>query len=185
MLTRRLWRCVLLLAVCTNLCWGAPMYDEQIKAATDKYLESYDWRLYKAQLIAESRLNPDAESPVGAKGIAQFMPATWAEVAEDLEFPPGASPHDPQYAIPAGAYYMQKQMKGWTAPRPHADRVCLALASYNAGFGSLLRAQRKAGGASEYSKIADALPQVTGENATETTTYVRRILRIYSQLVTR
>ena len=34
-----------------------------------------------AQLAQESRWNPDATSPAGAQGIAQFMPATWATTA--------------------------------------------------------------------------------------------------------
>ncbi len=181
----QLWAVVLLLVVSADHCRAVPMFDDQIKAATNKHLKGYDWRLYKAQLIAESGLNPNAKSPVGARGLAQFMPATWQEVAKALDFPPEASPEDPQYAIPAGAYYMKRQLKGWTAPRPEVDRLCLALASYNAGFGNILRAQRKADGANDYNKIIQALPQVTGHNADETKTYVRRILRIYSNLVTR
>jgi len=160
------------------------MYDKQIEAASNMYLPGLDWRLYKAQLIAESNLNPDAVSPVGAKGIAQFMPGTWYDVALELNFPPKALPTDPEYAIPAGAYYMSKQFKSWTAPRPDVDRFCLALASYNAGFGNLLKAQHKAGGANEYNVIIAALPQVTGRHAVETATYVWRILRIFSGLVT-
>src|SRR5690606_20537269 len=54
-------------------------YNELIRLAAQKYLPGYDWRLYKAQLWQESKLNPYATSPAGAKGIAQFMPATWAE----------------------------------------------------------------------------------------------------------
>ncbi len=33
--------------------------------------------LLAAQLDAESRWNPRAASPVGARGLAQFMPGTW------------------------------------------------------------------------------------------------------------
>ena len=176
---------VLLLAVYLNAASGSTMYDGMIKEATEKHLPGVDWRLYKAQLIAESQLNPNALSPVGASGIAQFMPRTWAQMVRELQLPATAKATDPQYAIPAGAYYMSKKLRGWSAPRPEADRYCLALASYNAGFGNMLKAQRVAGGVSDYASIARALPQVTGKHSRETITYVRRILRTCSTLVTR
>ena len=161
------------------------MYDARIKAATEKYLPGLDWRLYKAQLMAESSLNPDAVSPAGALGIAQFMPSTWKETVVYMQLPDGAKATDPDYAILAGAYYMRKQIRKWTSPRPEADRYCLALASYNAGFGNMLKAQRKAGGVNDYKTIVEALPKVTGRNAEETEAYVRRILNTYANLITR
>ena len=47
-----------------------------------------------AQLAQESGWNPNATSPAGAQGIAQFMPATWATYGE------GGDPFDPDDAIP-------------------------------------------------------------------------------------
>lgn len=142
-----------------------------------------DWRLYKAQLCAESRLQPDAESSVGAKGVAQFMPATWRRISRAIGAP-GASPHQVGPAIRAGALYMARLREKWSAPRPDADRHSLAMASYNAGFGNLLKAQRLAGGARLYAPIIDALPQVTGHHARETKGYVERIWRFYAWEVT-
>ncbi len=159
-------------------------YDERIRQAAEAYLPKRDWRLYKAQLIAESALNPNAVSPAGAQGIAQFMPGTWAEVSQELALPPTAEATDPLFAIPAGAYYMGRLVGKWTSPRPDIDRYCLALASYNAGFGNLLKAQWITGGANDYATIIAALPQVTGAHADETTRYVPRILREFNQLVT-
>ena len=67
-------------------------YDALIKAAQSTYLNGVDWRLFKAQLAQESALNPIAVSYVGAQGIAQFMPRTWQEVKNDLEYPNIATP---------------------------------------------------------------------------------------------
>ena len=53
-----------------------------------------------AQLAQESGWNPDATSPAGAQGIAQFMPATWATYGN------GGDPFDPDDAIPAYGRYM-------------------------------------------------------------------------------
>lgn len=159
-------------------------YDELIRAAVAQHLPDHDWRLLKAQYLAESRLDPNAVSPVGAQGIAQFMPGTWADVAHELGYPADITPFDPEAAIPAGAYYMAKLLNSWSAPRPDIDRYCLALASYNAGFGNLLKAQKAAGGANDYASIIRALPQITGHHAAETTAYVKRILNYFNQMVT-
>lgn len=160
------------------------MYDRLITQATNRYLPDTDWRLFKAQLIAESNLNPVAESPVGALGIAQFMPRTWASMARELDYPSDATPMQPGYAIPAAAYYMSRLIAIWSSPRPDIDRYCLALASYNAGIGNLLTAQGKAGGVNDYRSIIATLPRVTGSHADETINYVKRIFRIYLELVT-
>lgn len=161
------------------------VYDARIQAAAKQHLMGWDWRLLKAQYIAESRLAPEAVSWVGARGIAQFMPTTWAEVVDELGYPADADPHNPDLAIPAGAHYLARMINGWTAPRPDMDRYCLALASYNAGFGNMLRAQKRAGGVNDYAGIMRALPAITGErNASQTAAYVKRILNYYNQLVT-
>lgn len=158
-------------------------FDALIQAAHDQTLP-FDWRLLKAQLIAESSLNPNAQSPAGALGIAQFMPPTFREVALALDFPLTASPYDPHYAIPACAWYMARQIKKWTAQRPEIDRYCLALASYNAGFGNVLNAQKLANGSRAYAQTIAALPRITGpDNARQTSDYVRRILAEWQAMI--
>lgn len=160
-------------------------YDKPIQQAAEKHLPGVDWRLLKAQYQAESLLDPNAVSPAGAQGIAQFMPRTWSDVSKALGYPADITPFDPEAAIPAGAFYMADMLDGWTAPRPEMDRYCLALASYNAGFGNLLKAQKVAGGANDYASIIRALPQVTGtKNASQTTAYVKRILHYWTGMVT-
>lgn len=153
-------------------------YDAQIRAAVERHWSDHpDWLAWRAQLYQESRLRPDAVSPVGAAGLAQFMPGTWRDVARELRLPPGVSPHQ-DIAIDAGAYYMAKQRRAWSTPRPADERQRLAQASYNAGMGNILRAQARCGGARDWADIVPCLPLVTGaRNAAETRGYVEAIAR--------
>lgn len=141
-----------------------------------------DWRWWKAQLYQESLLDPAAVSPVGARGLAQFMPGTWADIAPMLGYG-HLSPHVAGPAIEAGAYYMRRLARGWSSPRPEIDRWNLARASYNAGFGNLLAAQRSCGGPALYVEIVACLPQITGRHSRETLTYVERIRRWYEEML--
>jgi membrane-bound lytic murein transglycosylase F len=77
---------------------------------------------------------------------------------------------------------MQKMVKFWKAPRTDEERLKLAQASYNAGPGNVLAAQRLCNGASLWDQIAWCLSNVTGgKNAHETITYVERIARYYDE----
>lgn len=114
-------------------------------------------------------------SPVGAAGLAQFMPGTWREMRRLMRYGKYSSPHDPKLAIEAGAYYMRRLRRGWSSPRPAGDRQKLAQASYNAGMGNLIKAQLECGGAVLYDEIIECLPAVTGRHSEETIAYVRRI----------
>lgn len=53
-------------------------YDEIFKKVAFEF--QLDWKMLKAQVKAESGFNAMAVSPVGAKGLAQFMPATWEQI---------------------------------------------------------------------------------------------------------
>jgi len=125
--------------------------------------------------MAESRLDTNATSPVGAMGLGQFMPATWNEVSKQLGFPSGVSAYASSYNIQAQAYYMRNLRNNFKKERPERDRHSLALASYNAGLGNILKAQQKANNTLLWAPTAKALPMVTGSHAKETTTYVTRI----------
>jgi len=118
-------------------------------------------------------LDPEARSPVGAEGIAQFMPGTAKDVWERMGYrtvnPRAAGP-----SIKAGAFYMADLRGKWKAERPEKDRMQLAQASYNAGFGNLLKSQRKCGG-NLWTDISPCLRLVTGRHHKETLTYVERI----------
>lgn len=81
--------------------------------------------LLAAQLQAESGFNPNARSPAGALGIAQFMPATAR--AYGL-----ADPFDAAAAIDAQGHLMSDLLRRF-------GRAELALAAYNAGAGAIER----------------------------------------------
>jgi hypothetical protein len=81
--------------------------------------------LLAAQLMVESNFNPFASSPVGARGIAQFMPGTAASYGL-------SDPFDPDRAIDAQAHLMADLLRAFRS-------VPLALAAYNAGAGAVRR----------------------------------------------
>jgi len=156
-------------------------YDRQIEKAAKAYLPAVPWLLYKAQLWQESRLDPLARSPAGAEGIAQFMPGTARDIFPLL----GYAAVDRRLAGPsieAGAYYMARLRRAWHAPRPETDRHKLALASYNAGLGNILAAQRACDGAALYEAIMLCLESVTGRHAVETRGYAPAIYRWYAAM---
>ncbi|MFY0638719.1 transglycosylase SLT domain-containing protein [Maricaulis maris] len=155
-------------------------YRDAIEDAVELYWGAFQYPdAWAAQLYQESLCDPWARSPVGAAGLAQFMPATWTETAAALRLQ--ATPHD-EIAIEAGAYYMMRQMAVWRSPRPDLERWRLGLASYNAGAGNIIRAQGKCGGARDWREVSVCLPTVTGHHSAETITYVRRTERWWREL---
>lgn len=173
---------------CTDRSAGAftDRYDQPIRTAVKRWWGDLpDWLLWKAQLFQESHLDPAAVSQVGARGIAQIMPGTWGDLSRRLEFPPSVSPHDAKLAIEAGAVYDADLRRQWSRNRPPLEAHRLALASYNAGTGHILKAQRACGGASLWSDISPCLSQVTGQHAGETLGYVTRIEHWRAQMEAR
>lgn len=159
-------------------------YDALIQIAAFRFLPDWDWRECKAEWWIESRLEPLAKSPAGALGLTQCEPDTFAESAEQLNMPRDASPFDPQSSLLVGTYYLRKMFMAWHSNgRTIEDRKKLARASYNAGLGSILRAQHLANGAMDYDTIIAELHRVTGEsNAHETKGYVIGIAAAYHTL---
>jgi murein DD-endopeptidase MepM/ murein hydrolase activator NlpD len=109
--------------------------------------------LVAAQIQTESGWDPTATSPVGARGIAQFMPGTWADYGA------GADPFDPLAGIAAlGRYMADLKAQVGHLGQSEAEKTDLILAAYNAGPGAVL----DHGGIPPYA---------------ETTSYVQRITR--------
>lgn len=81
-----------------------------------------------AQLDVESRWDPEAVSPVGAEGLAQFMPETWELYGE-------GEITDPEASIRAQGHYL-RDLRGMVAelePADEEEEIELVLAAYNAG----------------------------------------------------
>ena len=133
-----------------------------------------NYELLVAQCYTESALNPRARSPVGALGICQIMPNTFKEEAKRAGLLKGSA-RRVQDNIRISAQYMARLMAAWTTPRDNECRIELAWASYNAGMGNILKAQKKANNALCWERIKYALPEVTGKHSRETINYVSRI----------
>ncbi len=146
-------------------------YDRYFRKYTKRYFGPlFDWRWFKAQGIAESGLNPRARSKTGAIGIMQILPSTFREIRK--KNPLVKNLRDPEWNIAAGIFYDRHLYRKWDYPVPTRDRLLLAFASYNAGFGAVMRAKKKAGADPPlFERIEPFLPrQARG--------YVNRILAL-------
>ena len=143
---------------------------------------SIDWKLLKAQGRAESALDPDAKSRVGAEGLCQFMPKTWSvDIAPRIrtyytkhmnlkKYSRSVSRRDPEDSILGQALYMKQLINMFTT-------TDLALAAYNWGMGNIRKTIKKAEllektKKMDYNDIYEYLPK-------ETKDYVIRINKYY------
>jgi membrane-bound lytic murein transglycosylase F len=121
----------------------ADRYDDTFRKASKRsFGPAFDWRLFKAQGMAESNLDPTARSRVGARGLMQLMPSTYREIAsENADL---AMIDNPELNIEAGIAYDRQLWLRWANDSVTDDRRQFMFASYNAGRGTLLNAQRRA-----------------------------------------
>jgi len=126
-----------------------------------------DWRHLKAQARAESALDPDASSRVGAKGLTQFMDKTfqeWWDGTPGIQVVPTGKHPDP--FNPEQAIVAQAGMMAWLLKQTGIDWQ-LAWAAYNWGIGNL-RDLMTAKKTRNYAYLEPYLPS-------ETRNYVARI----------
>lgn len=132
----------LILVLLAGIVW--PAHAQQIPPRAHQYRRELvrqahaQWGLQApvaalaAQVHQESAWRPDAVSHVGARGLAQFMPATarwWCE-RESID---DCLPHNPTWALRAMVGY-DKFLFDRTPPHlSDFDRLWLALRSYNGG----------------------------------------------------
>lgn len=96
---------------------------------------------FAAQVHQESRWRPDARSPVGALGLAQFMPATAQWIGTMDPELRTAAPANPTWALRALVRYDL-----WLWQRLQAlddcQRMAYVLAAYNGGLGWVYKRQK-------------------------------------------
>jgi membrane-bound lytic murein transglycosylase F len=182
---RTLTHAVLQLAVVLALCGATTAMADTVTDRYDDIFQKYsqrfygpghDWRIFKAQAMAESNISMDAKSWVGARGIMQLMPSTFKEVHS--KNPDILSINKPEWNIAAGIYYDRQLWNQWTEQQDQ-ERNRFMLGSYNAGRGTLLRAQ----GVARDQQLDPALwlsietvaPEVQRWRHEETLAYVERI----------
>lgn len=157
-------------------------YDAHFRKYSKRYFGiGFDWHYFKAQAIAESNLNPNAKSPVGAVGLMQLMPRTFEEVSGKADLI-GGSLGEPRWNIAAGIWYNKHQFDYWQKGRSLEERLKFMYGSYNAGRVSLRKAQRQAINRGlnprKWESMHEALPLVTGRRSHETLNYVEKIFEI-------
>jgi soluble lytic murein transglycosylase-like protein len=115
-------------------------YDELFRKYSKRFFGvGYDWRYFKAQGMAESNLDSAARSYVGARGIMQLMPTTFAQIqSRRTEF---ESIDHVEWNIAAGILHDRYLWQRWLVLGAVDDRRRFMFASYNAGEGPILRAR--------------------------------------------
>ncbi|MBD8223086.1 transglycosylase SLT domain-containing protein [Pantoea agglomerans] len=98
---------------------------------------------FAAQLHQESGWRPDAVSPVGAQGMAQFMPATADWISQLVPGLNSREPFNPAWAIRALVSYDRWLWQRVSAAN-NCERMAMALSGYNGGLGWVQRDKRLA-----------------------------------------
>lgn len=180
-MTRPLWLLALLIpAVVLAAAKDPPLSDKTWSSKYDHHFRKYskhyfgpnfDWRWFKAQGIAESNLRPKARSRTGAVGVMQILPSTYKEIKRKNKHL--RSIRTPRWNIAAGIYYDRQMYKNWRDKIPQkSERLAFAFGSYNAGFGGVSKAYKKA---SKVHKTVDTWDKVASYSPKETRGYVKRI----------
>jgi soluble lytic murein transglycosylase-like protein len=129
-----------------------------------------DKAMVYALIRQESRFNPDAVSPVGARGLMQVMPTTAAYVTGDDRYKTDMRAlKDPSTNLRVGQDYYKRLLDRLT---PQGD-LLRATAAYNGGPGAVMKAETNAGGASDPLMLIESLP------AQETRDYVEKVVAGY------
>ena len=153
-------------------------YDDTFRKYAQRFFgPGYDWRIFKAQAMAESNIDMAAKSWCGARGIMQLMPSTFSEIRS--RNPEMASIDKPEWNIAAGIYYDRQLYLQWLDQHGEGDSKPFMMASYNAGRGTLLRAQgvarKRELDPAFWLSITTVAPEVPRWRHEETLTYVERI----------
>ena len=160
-------------------------YDEVFRKYSKRFFGvGFDWEYFKAQGMAESGLEPSAVSRVGARGIMQLMPGTYAMIKSrktDM-----GEIDDPEWNIAAGIMHSRGLWLRWKDSPTIEERVRFMFASYNAGEGTILRARSVARTEQlderAWENIETIAPKVQRWRYRETLPYVRKIENNHDKL---
>jgi membrane-bound lytic murein transglycosylase F len=159
-------------------------YDPVFRKYTKRYFgPAFDWKYFKAQGFAESGLNANAKSWVGARGVMQLMPTTYQEIASHR--PEFGAIDQPEWNIAAGIMHDRYLWDLWQKNVPDDERHRFMFGSYNAGEGTINRAfgvAKSKVGTPAWSSIEQIAPTVRRWRYLETLGYVRRIDSTYAKL---
>ncbi len=137
---------------------------------------------FAAQVHQESRWREDARSPVGAVGLAQFMPATSNWIGGLYVSLGDRAPTNPTWALRALVTYDR-----WLADRIKAvddcERMAFTLSAYNGGLGWVYKRQKLSKEPGRCMGATCAInPGVTPASQRENQHYPEVILRRYEPL---
>lgn len=158
-------------------------YDSIIRKETKRNFSlGLDWRWLKAQVAAESNFNPNAVSPVGAKGLSQFMGPTFNDVVKRSGYVRDDI-FSPRWNLAAQAWYDRRLYNTWKSKRTKLSRTQLMMCSYNSGLRYPLNAQKLclASGkksCNEWNDIREFAQNVRGWIYKESLGYVNKISKL-------
>lgn len=132
-------------------------YADYIRTYSEKY--DVDPALVAAVIFQESRFNPKAVSPMGARGLMQFMPGTAATMAKETGRWPNYDIFDAETSVDFGAAHLRDLL------RKYNGSVEQALVGYNAGTGTADSWIRK--------NIFDKI--INSDSKGETVNYVKKV----------
>lgn len=179
---------------------GTRTYMRHMQARLPQYRELFeysaaehglDWRLLAATAYQESHWDPQAVSPTGVRGIMMLTKLTAGELGVDERT-------DPVQSIRGGALYLSRLLKRIPDRIPEPDRLWLALAAYNVGYGHLEDArvitQSQGGNPDSWNDVKERLPLLRQRKwyqqtkygyarGNETVRYVENIRSYYDILV--
>jgi|GEM_PF-1781536 len=135
--------------------------------------------VFAAQVHTESGWRADAVSPVGALGLAQFMPGTAKWISSIDPQLAAAQPYNPAWALRALVRYDQYLYSQAPARYAPHDRMWVALRGYNGGLGHWINEARATGQPQPTRAQVDAAcgrASRAPKHCTENLAYPRRVL---------
>lgn len=143
-----------------------PRYIDWFKQAADGI--NMDWRLLAAVSYQESHWNAQAVSPTGVRGLMMLTQDT----ANYLKI---QDRNDPKQSIFGGARYIRIIEDKIPQRIPEPDRLWLALAGYNVGFGHLedarILTERQGGDPDKWVDVKQRLPLLAQKKFYKTVKY--------------